>query len=76
MEYHKLFCLVLSASFLLMPGAFFGSFRPFGQENFMNKRVSYTVDLSGVGCGCNAALYMVSMKESEAVRGLRAELPL
>eukprot|EP00913_Durusdinium_trenchii_P031800 g29784.t1 len=36
------------------------------KENFMNKRVSYTVDLSGVGCGCNAALYMVSMKESEA----------
>ena len=33
----------------------------------MGKRLSFTVDLSEVGCGCNAALYMVSMSYSTEV---------
>ena len=40
------------------------------QVNWMGKRLSFTVDLSEVGCGCNAALYMVSMSYSyEVPRG-------
>ena len=35
----------------------------------MGKRLSFTVDLSEVGCGCNAALYMVSMSYSYEVPG-------
>ncbi|CAL1137860.1 unnamed protein product [Cladocopium goreaui] len=37
--------------------------------NWMGKRLSYTVDLSQVNCGCNAALYLVSMGYSEKVGG-------
>jgi len=37
--------------------------------NWMGKRLSFTVDLSEVGCGCNAALYMVSMSYSYEAGG-------
>jgi len=39
------------------------SFQPtmFKQFLFLGKTLSYTVDLSQVGCACNAALYLVAM---------------
>jgi hypothetical protein len=30
----------------------------------LGKTMTYTIDLSGAGCGCNAALYLVSLKQS------------
>lgn len=29
--------------------------------NYLGSNLSYTVDLSGVGCACNAAMYLISM---------------
>lgn len=39
------------------------SFKPemFYQFKLMDKTIQYTLDLSNVGCACNAALYLVSM---------------
>jgi len=33
--------------------------------DFRGKTLSYTTDMSGAGCGCNAALYLASMGQSE-----------
>jgi len=30
----------------------------------LNKRLQFSVDLAGAGCGCNAAFYLVSMKQN------------
>lgn len=34
----------------------------------LNRALTFTLDLSGVGCGCNAAIYLVAMSEPEAER--------
>ena len=35
----------------------------FRKLHLLNKRLSFTIDLSSVGCGCNAAVYLVGMGE-------------
>lgn len=44
-----------------------GSFNPntFKKVYLLGKTISVTVDLSSVGCGCNAAFYLVSMPASQ-----------
>merc|ERR1719335_961100 len=32
----------------------------------LGKRFSYTTDMSGAGCGCNAALYLTSLPQSSS----------
>jgi len=35
----------------------------------LGKKLSYTTDVSQAGCGCNAAMYLVSMKQNAEVSG-------
>lgn len=35
----------------------------------LGKRIQYTTDLSGAGCGCNAALYLVAMAQNTELSG-------
>jgi hypothetical protein len=51
---------------------YFGDYCNEGQYNnnmykavpLLGKTMTYWIDLSGAGCGCNAALYLVSLKQS------------
>jgi len=36
---------------------------------FLGKSLKWTTDLSGAGCGCNAALYLTSLRQSTQVSG-------
>jgi len=47
------------------------SFNPqlYSAINFLGKRFSWTMDLSGAGCGCNAALYLTSLHQNTEISG-------
>ena len=59
----------LNRAFLVRPAdAFTAALRSWREVSFrklhlLNKRLSFTIDLSSVGCGCNAAVYLVGMGE-------------
>ena len=46
-----------------LPPATYGEV-PYAAWHLLGKRLAFTVDLSAAGCGCNAALYLVAMRQN------------
>eukprot|EP00438_Fugacium_kawagutii_P022642 Skav224866 [mRNA] locus=scaffold1112:27149:42275:+ [translate_table: standard] len=51
------------------PGIF--SHSRYAGLNLLNKRISWTTDLSAAGCGCNAAFYLASLPQNPEVSGCK-----
>lgn len=45
----------------------------YAKVNLLGKTMSWTTDVSGTGCGCNAALYLTSMAQSSAPGGCKGD---
>lgn len=52
-----------------VPGTF--SHSRYAGLNLLNKRISWTTDLAGAGCGCNAAFYLASLPQNPDVSGCK-----